>query len=166
MAMRGYDRKQVDEYVIRVNRVLAELQITAAPESAIRHALEQVSEETKELLQSAHEAAEAITRGSRGQADDRVQQATQEAQEFRGHSEQEAREAKEAAQREANEIREAAEAHVRDLEADAKAILEKRTSLIGELRQLLQHLDQFLDSAEARYTTSSAEPQSTEGEPS
>src|SRR5688500_15131776 len=42
-AMRGYDRDAVDRYVSRVNRVLAELQITAAPESAIRHALEQVT---------------------------------------------------------------------------------------------------------------------------
>src|SRR3954469_691908 len=59
-AMRGYDREEVDRYVNRVNRVIAELQITAAPESAIRHALEQVTDETKGLLERAHETADEI----------------------------------------------------------------------------------------------------------
>src|SRR5919206_1354716 len=90
-AMRGYDREAVDEYVSRVNQVLAELQITAAPESAIRHALAQVTEETKGLLERAHETADEITRRSRSQADDRIQAATREAEELREESEQEAR---------------------------------------------------------------------------
>ena len=87
-AMRGYDREAVDQYVSRVNQVLAELQITAAPESAIRHALEQVTEETKGLLERAHETADEITRRSRSQADDRIQGATQEAQQLHDASEQ------------------------------------------------------------------------------
>ena len=85
-AMRGYDREAVDEYVNRVNQVLAELQITAAPESAIRHALDQVTEETKGLLERAHETADEITRRSRSQADDRVQAAHREAEELREKS--------------------------------------------------------------------------------
>jgi hypothetical protein len=71
--MRGYDRGAVDDYVSRVNRLLAELQITAAPESAIRHALDEVAEETRGILERAHETAEEITRRSRSQADDRLQ---------------------------------------------------------------------------------------------
>src|ERR671928_1638104 len=82
IAMRGYDREAVDEYVSRVNQVIAELQITAAPESAIRHALEQVTDETKGLLERAHETADEITRRSRSQADDRLQRAEAEAQEL------------------------------------------------------------------------------------
>src|SRR5919109_655569 len=90
--MRGYDREAVDQYVNRVNQVIAELQITAAPESAIRHALEQVTEETKGLLERAHETADEITRRSRSQADDRIQRAEQEAQQLQETAEQEARE--------------------------------------------------------------------------
>ena len=175
-AMRGYDRDAVDQYVNRVNRVLAELQITAAPESAIRHALEQVTEETQGLLERAHETAEEITRRSRSQADDRIQSATQEAQELHDASEQEARrlrddaahearevreaaakearEVREAAQREAREIRETAEARVRELEADARAILEERARMIGELRELVRRLGEFADGAAGRHPSS------------
>src|SRR5215211_8672521 len=153
MAMRGYDRDEVDRYVNRVNQVIAELQITAAPESAIRHAREQVTDETKGLLERAHETADEITRRSRTHADDRLQRAEQEAQQLHEASEQEARqlrgdaahearevreaaarearEVREAAQREAREAREAAEARVGELEADAQRILEERARLIG-----------------------------------
>jgi DivIVA domain-containing protein len=177
-AMRGYDREAVDRYVSRVNRVLAELQITAAPESAIRHALEQVTEETQGLLERAHETADEITRRSRSQADDRIQSATQEAEELHDASEQEARrlrddaahearevreaaakearEVREAAQREGREIRETAEARVRELEADAQAILEERARMIGELRELVRRLGEFADGAVGRHPGSAS----------
>src|SRR5919109_859364 len=113
--MRGYDREAVDQYVNRVNQVIAELQITAAPESAIRHALEQVTEETKGLLQRAHETAGEITRRSRSQADDRLQRATQEAEQLHDASEQEARQLREDAANEAREVREAAAKEAREV---------------------------------------------------
>jgi DivIVA domain-containing protein len=179
-AMRGYDREAVDAYVNRVNQLIAELQITSAPESAIRHALEQVTDETKDLLQRAHETADEITRRSRSQADDRLQGATQEAQqvhdtaerearelrdaaahearEVREAAAQEAREVREAGQREAREIREAAEARVRELEADARAILEERARLIGDLRELTKRLGEFADAAASRYRAPAEPP--------
>ena len=179
-AMRGYDRDAVDGYVSRVNQVLAELQITAAPESAIRHALDQVTEETKGLLERAHETADEITRRSRSQADDRVQAAAQEAEQLQGASEQEARrvrdeaahearevreaaakearEVREAAQRDAREVREAAEARVRELEADAQAIVEERARVIGDLRELVRRLGEFADGAAGRYASSPTPP--------
>jgi DivIVA domain-containing protein len=155
-AIRGYDRAEVDAYMNRVNQVLAELQITAAPESAIRHALDEVSEETRALVQGAHETADEITRRSRSQADDRVQRATQEAQELRDASEQEARQlrdaaaeearqVREASEREAREIREAAEGRVRELEAEAQAAREKRDRLLEELRALALRLNEFVE---------------------
>ena len=58
IALRGYDRAAVDRYVERVNLLIAELEITSSPESAIRRALEEVSEETSGLLQRAYETAE------------------------------------------------------------------------------------------------------------
>ena len=174
--MRGYDREAVDQYVSRVNQVLAELQITAAPEAAIRHALGQVTDETKGLLERAHETADEITRRSRSQADDRIQGATQEAQQLHDASEQEARqlrddaahearevreaaarearEVRDAAQREAREIRETAEVRVRELEADARAIIEERARMVGELRELVRRLGEFADGAAGRYPSS------------
>ena len=179
--MRGYDRESVDAYVSRVNQVLAELQITAAPESAIRHALDQVTDETKGILERAHETADEITRRSRSQADDRVQAATREAEELREASKQdsarlshdaatearevreaaaqEAREVREAAQREAREVREAAEARVRELEADVQGILEQRAHLVGELRDLLRRLGELADAAAAGHPGSPQEEQ-------
>jgi DivIVA domain-containing protein len=175
VAMRGYDREAVDDFVGRVNRVIAELQITAAPESAIRHALEQVTDETKDLLGQAHETADQITRRSRSQADDRLQRAEREAQELQETSEKEARqvradaahearevreaaanearEVRETAQREAREIREAAEARVAELEADAQRILEERGRLIGDLRDLIRRLGDVAEGAASRQPT-------------
>jgi DivIVA domain-containing protein len=181
-AMRGYDRAAVDRYVSRVNRVLAELQITAAPESTIQHALEQATDETEGILERAREMADEITRRSRSHADDRIQSATEEAQELHDAAEQEgrrlrddaahearevreaaakeAREVRDAAQREAREIRETAEARVRELEADARAIIEERTRMIGELRELVRRLGEFADGAAGRYpSTPPAAPQ-------
>jgi DivIVA domain-containing protein len=181
-AMRGYDRDAVDEYVSRVNQVIAELQITAAPESAIRHALEQVTDETKGLLERAHETADEITRRSRAQAHDRIESATKEAEELHEASEQEARqlrddaahearevreaaakearEVREAAQREARETRDAAEARVRQVEAEVQAIMEERARVIGELRELVRRLGEFADGAAGRYPSAPpAQPQ-------
>ena len=180
-SMRGYDRDEVDQYVNRVNQVIAELQITSAPEAAIRHALDQVADETKGLLARAHETAEEITRRSRTEAHDRVERAEQEAQQLRETSEreaheqreeaarearevreaaaQEAREVREASQREARETREAAEARVRELEADAQAVLEERARLIGEMREVVSRLGRFVDDAAGRYPTQPTPPQ-------
>src|SRR5919202_369516 len=81
-AVRGYDRAAVDRYVQEVNRLIAELEISASPESAVRHALDEVSEETRELLQRAHATAEEITARSRARADERLEQAESEAKRF------------------------------------------------------------------------------------
>ena len=160
-ALRGYDRAEVDRFVARVNQVLAELQITAAPESAIRHALKQVSEETQGILERAHETAEEITRRSRSQADDRIQRAetearevreaaAQEAREVRAAAADEAREVRAAAADEARELREAAEARVAELEADVQRILAERARIIEELRDLVRRLGAFAEAAAGR----------------
>src|SRR6201999_197825 len=40
MALRGYDRVAVDDYVRRTRQLVAELQATRSPEAAVRRALE------------------------------------------------------------------------------------------------------------------------------
>jgi DivIVA domain-containing protein len=128
-AMRGYDREAVDAYVERVNRVIAELEISRSPESAVKHAVAQVSEETRGILERAHEAAEEITAKSRSRADDRLQQAEQEAA----------------------EVREQAEARVRELDADAETIWNERRRLLEEVRQTAEELDRLAAAAYERY---------------
>jgi DivIVA domain-containing protein len=133
--MRGYDRAAVDAYVERVNRLIAELEISRSPESAVKHAVAQVSEETRGILERAHEAAEDITARSRAKADDRLQ----------------------LAEREADEIREAAEARVQELDADAEAIWHERLRLIDDLREVAGRLLAVADEATARFPTAHPE---------
>ena len=114
VGLRGYDRAAVDRYVEHVNRLLAELEISSSPESAVRHALDEVSEETRDILQHAHDTAEEITARSRSRADDRLQQADQEAKELRAAALREAQETRDAANREAEEAREAARLYLSD----------------------------------------------------
>jgi DivIVA domain-containing protein len=127
--MRGYDRDAVDDYIERVNRLIAELEISRSPESAVRHAVAQVSEETRGILERAHETAEEITARSRSRADDRLQEA----------------------EREAEAVRQAAEARVRELDADAEAIWNERVRLIEDVRDVAQRLVAVADDAAARF---------------
>jgi DivIVA domain-containing protein len=133
--MRGYDRDAVDAYIERVNRLIAELEIGRSPESAVKHAVAQVSEETRGILERAHETAEEITARSRSRADDRVREA----------------------EREAEAVREAAEARVRELDADAEAIWNERVRLIEDARDVAQRLVAVADEAAARFPSAHPE---------
>src|SRR3954465_15525287 len=79
IVMRGYDRAAVDAYVTRVNRIIAELQVSRSPQSAIRHALDQGSDETRGILERAPEAADDITKRSHVEGAERLDRAEQEA---------------------------------------------------------------------------------------
>jgi cell division septum initiation protein DivIVA len=136
IALRGYERAAVDHYVENVNRIIAELEMTASPESAVRHALEEVSEETRDILQRAHQTADELTARSRAKADDRLQQAENEAQEIlaaaqqgaeetRDGARQTAQEVHDAAQREATEMRETAMREITDLRNSAASESER-----------------------------------------
>jgi DivIVA domain-containing protein len=81
-AVRGYERSAVDAYVRRVNRVIAELQMSSSPRAAVRHALEQVGEQTSTILQRARETAEEITASARQEAEETTARAKAEAAEI------------------------------------------------------------------------------------
>jgi DivIVA domain-containing protein len=81
-SVRGYDRQAVDSYVKRVNRVIAELKISASPPAAVRHALEQAGQQVHGLLQSARETAEGITASARHEAEESTARAKAEAAEL------------------------------------------------------------------------------------
>src|SRR5215218_7960460 len=120
VAMRGYERGAVDRYVQQVNRLIAELEMSGSPESAVRHALEEVSEETHDLLQRAHETAEEITARSRSRSDERLQQAEREADAVREAAAREMLEMRETVERETASLRETAKREAGELLAKAR----------------------------------------------
>jgi DivIVA domain-containing protein len=134
VALRGYDRDAVDAYVQDVNRIIAELQVGRSPQSAIRHALDQVSEETRGILERAHETSDEITARSRAQADDRLQWA----------------------EREAREAIAAATERVHELEADAERVWQERQALVDDVSRIAGELNAIVEDAGVRYP---AEPE-------
>jgi DivIVA domain-containing protein len=137
VALRGYDRAAVDRYVTEVTRLIAELELTASPESAVRRALEEVSEETRGLLERAHQTAEEITARSRIKADDRVKQAEEEARALRQAAQQDADEIREAAQRDADATREAARREAHELRTSAqREAASSREMAAGEINAI------------------------------
>jgi DivIVA domain-containing protein len=143
VALRGYDRAAVDRYVQEVNQAIAELEITSSPQSAIRNALEQVSEETSGLLQSAHDTAEEITAQSRAQADDRLQRAQNEADEVRAVAAREAADSRAKLAQELDQMRAEGQARVDALRESAEAIAEERRRLIGEVLDISERLGEL-----------------------
>ena len=138
IALRGYDRAAVDRYMQQVNRLIAELEISSSPESAIRHALEEVSEEASGLLQHAHETADEITARSRAKADDRHQQAEREAADVREAAAREAQETRETAQRETQELRATAAREAHELsETAAREAQQVRVTAQREVEEML-----------------------------
>jgi cell division septum initiation protein DivIVA len=68
--MRGYERTAVDAYVKRVNHLIAELEVSRSPRSAVQHALDRATEEVSAILERAQETAEEITASARKEADE------------------------------------------------------------------------------------------------
>ena len=142
-ALRGYDRAAVDRYVEEVNQAIAELEISSSPQSAIRHALEQVSEETSGLLQRAHETADEITARSRAHADDRLQRAQNEADEVREVAAREAAETRANLAEELDAMRAEAQARVDALSRNAEEIAAERRRLIDEVMEISERLGEL-----------------------
>lgn len=172
VSLRGYDREAVDAYVARVNRLIAELDVSGSPEAAVRHALEQVGEQTSGLLQRAGQTAEEITLRARREAEEStarakaeageiVAKAKAEADEILSHSKAEAEtiaaqareEAAERLKRSEDEVaalHEEAEARMRELDADTESIRQQRRALLHDLRGIAAQAAETARNAEAR----------------
>ena len=173
VSLRGYEREAVDAYVARVNRLIAELDVSSSPEAAVRHALEQVGDQTRGLLERAGQTAEEITLGARREAEEStarakeeageiVAKAKAEADEILAHSKAEAEtiaaqareEAAERLKRSQDEVaalKEEAEARVRELDADTESIRQQRRALLDDLRRLGADVAETASNAEARF---------------
>jgi DivIVA domain-containing protein len=68
-AVRGYDRQAVDAHLKRVNRLIAEIKVSASPRAAVRHALEQTEQQVTGLLERARETADELTTSAQREAE-------------------------------------------------------------------------------------------------
>jgi DivIVA domain-containing protein len=157
-AMRGYSRRDVDSYVERVNALIAELEITRSSESAIRHALARVGEQTSGVLQQASETADQITQSARADADAALAEARSEATgivtEAKGEAEgivdsakAQSRELREREERRLEELRRRAEEELARLRADTDAIRAERRRLLDGIEELGARLHGLAESS-------------------
>ena len=82
IAVRGYERHAVDDHIKRVNRVIAELKVSASPPAAVRHALDVAGEKVEGLLEAARQAAEQLTETARREAEESTARVKAEAAEL------------------------------------------------------------------------------------
>jgi len=129
IALRGYERFAVDEYVERTTRLVAELQSTRSPETAVRRALERVGEEISGILQRAHDTADEITARSRSEAEERL----------------------ETARREAEALTAAAVRQVKDLDVETERIWAERRSIVTDVSELARRLSDLAEEAVGRF---------------
>jgi DivIVA domain-containing protein len=151
VAMRGYDRDAVEAYVKRVNRVIAELKVSASPRAAVTHALEQTEQQVSGLLERARETGEEIVASARQEAEEIVSRAKAEAAEL--HVNVSA--AADAIKAEAEKVRADARSEGEDILARSQQEAEStraRSQAEAEERrlQLDEELDALREQAEAR----------------
>jgi cell division septum initiation protein DivIVA len=139
VALRGYDRLAVDAYVRRTSQLVAELQATRSPEAAVRRGLERVGEEVAGILQRAHEAASQITAQSRSDAEDRLEQARQEAKQITAD----------------------AESRLAELDTETDRIWAERQRIVDDAQQLAHQLLSLAQSAAERFPAAE-EPETTQ----
>jgi DivIVA domain-containing protein len=181
VAVRGYERRAVDTYIERVNRVIAELEVTRSPQAAVRHAVERVGEQTKAILDEARESAERIIGTARAEADEilgkakaeaaeLVVDASSEADRLRAEGEEltartqadaeeivararaEAAEHMRQSEEELAALRESTQARMRELQADTANVWNERTELLADIEQLATRLREAAGAAAARFS--------------
>ena len=171
-AVRGYERRAVDAYVERVNRVIAELEVGSSPQAAVRHALDRVGEQTSGVLQRARVAAEEITAAALAEAEEITSSATAEAEQsledvklqshqLRGRSKEEADQILAKAQAAAEEqlgraeeqtrrAHQEAEERLRALQSDTDAVWDARRKLLDDFPRMATELMEVAGTAAAR----------------
>ena len=187
VSVRGYDRNAVNAYVLRVNRVIAELEVSRSPQAAVRHAVDRVSEQTKAILQEARESAEKITDTAREEAEqimaeakakaadlvvnadtdsERVKAESQqlladtqaEADGILAQAEAEAAANRQQAEEELAELHSQAEERMRELQADTDTVWQERDGLLDEIQGMAGRLQKAAREAAARVPAPETEP--------
>ena len=190
--MRGYERDAVEAYVRRVNRVIAELEVTRSPQAAVKHAVERVSEQTKTILEEARGSAEKITATAQAEADEIVAQAkakaadlvvaaSTEADRVKAESEElvarskaqadqiiaeakaNAEQQKRESEQELAKLQAEAEARMRELEADTASVWDRRHELLGDIDRMADQLHEAARQATGRFARAGAEQEEQAG---
>jgi DivIVA domain-containing protein len=148
LAVRGYDRHAVDDFVREVLEIVADLEGRQSRESVVQRALDEIGEETAGILQRAHETADEIAARSRAQAEGRMQRA----------------------EREADMLRQQADAYSEQVVVDTRILWEERQRLIQDIRQLADEVLATAEDASERVTlpqmlAEESEPDTEEGPP-
>jgi DivIVA domain-containing protein len=128
LAMRGYDRAAVDEFVNGVRALVAELEAEQTREGAVQKALDDVGVETASILQRAHATADALTSRSQAEADRRLRDADTEA----------------------DQVRREADDYSEQVVVDTRLLWEERQRLIEDIRQLADEVLATADDAMER----------------
>ncbi len=148
VAMRGYDRGEVDAYVEEVNRVIAELEIGRSPQSAVKAALDRVGEQTTSILQQAREAAEELTAAAAAESEHATRRARVEAEELRERAQSESRELLERSERHSEQILARSQAQLAELRAEIEETASARAEALAQLRATAAALEVFAADAE------------------
>jgi DivIVA domain-containing protein len=114
LAVRGYDRRSVDEFVEELRTLVADLEAHQTREGVVQKALDELGEETAGILQRAHETADEIAARSRAQADGRLQRA----------------------EREAEIVKRDADEYAQQVVVDTRLLWDERQRLIEDIRHL------------------------------
>jgi DivIVA domain-containing protein len=114
MAVRGYDRRAVDEFLDELRALVADLEAHQTREGVVQKALDELGEETAGILQRAHETADEIAARSRAQADGRLQRA----------------------EREAEIVKRDADEYAEQVVVDTRLLWDERQRLIEDIRRL------------------------------
>jgi DivIVA domain-containing protein len=130
LAVRGYDRQAVDDFVDQVADLVADLESRQTREGVVQRALDQVGEETAGILQRAHQAADELAARSRAQAEGRIQRAD----------------------READLLRSQADEYAEKVIVDTQLLWDERQRLLDDLRQLADDVLATADDASERVT--------------
>ncbi|HLM92326.1 MAG TPA: hypothetical protein VK273_00790 [Gaiellaceae bacterium] len=168
---RGYERRAVDVYVTRVNRLIAELEATRSPETVLERAFERAEEQRSDILRDAREAAaelvaaagreaKQITSAAGAKAVDLVVTAGDEAERAKVEADEHcARAGAEAeriladavteaarrlahAEHEIEVMRKEAEARLRALRIDTNVIWGQRRDVLAGIRAIATRLDE------------------------
>jgi DivIVA domain-containing protein len=179
VAVRGYDRRAVDAYITRVNRVIAELEATRSPQSAVDRALKRTENERSDILEEARErAAEIATKAQReaeeltsraraesvdivvsasheadrakAEADEHVAKARIQAESILADAQTEAAARLQRAEEEVRALRKEAETWMRALRIDTNEIWGERRDLLEDLRGIAARLQKAASHSAAR----------------
>jgi DivIVA domain-containing protein len=144
ITVRGYDRRAVDDYVKQANRLIAELEVSRSPQTAVRRALDRVGEQTSDILKRAGETAEEIVADARTEADETIASAKSDGEKIKADASSQADETIANARSEMEETTARANAEAEQV------LVRSRVEAANHLQRVQDEVKALQDSAEKR----------------